>query len=302
MINHVVELANKPAKLSVRHRQLVIKTGDELEVTLPLAELAVLIAANPCITLTQPVLAGLAEAGAVCVICDATSRPVGTMFPLVNHHIQTERLAAQAQASLPTRKRLWQQIVRSKIQSQAGVLQELHGRDYGLARLAARVRSGDTSNVEAMASRRYWRHLFQDRTFRRDPDRNDQNRFLNYGYAILRAVTARAITGVGLHPSLGIHHHNRYNPFCLADDLMEPFRPRVDLLVVGLLREFPADAELTPEVKSRLLRFLEERYFLEGESRTLFDVLSRIAASLADVFLKKRRDLLLPDWNCHASR
>lgn len=301
MINHVIDLANQAARLSVRHRQLVIETADPSPTSLPLGEVAVLIASHPQITLTQPVLSGLAEAGGVCIICDAKSRPVATMFPLVAHHVQTERLAAQAGTSLPTKKRLWKQIVCNKIDSQATVLKELYGEDYGLGRLIRRVRSGDVSNVEAMASRRYWRRVFGDETFRRDPNRDDQNRYLNYGYAVLRAVAARAITGAGLHPSLGIHHHNRYNPFCLADDLMEPFRPRVDLLVARLLKEYSPRSELTPEIKQRLLGFLEERYLIEDERRSLFDALSRMAQSLADVFLKRRRLLILPDWGSDAA-
>lgn len=300
MINHVVELATRPARLSVRHRQLVIDVQEGAETSIPLAEVAVLVVAHPQITLTQPVLAGLAEAGAVCVVCDGKSRPVGTMFPLAQHHAQTERLAAQAQAPLALRQRIWRQIVRNKIESQAAVLRTLYHDDAGLQQLVRRVRSNDVSNVEGAASRRYWRRLFQDPSFRRKRDREDQNRFLNYGYAILRAVTARAIVGTGLHPSLGIHHHNKYNPFCLADDLMEPFRPRVDLLVVQLLKEFPRDAALSPEIKGRLLSFLEDRYQFEGEKRTIFDVLSRIAASLADVFLKQRQDLMLPEWKSYA--
>ncbi|MGQ9505491.1 MAG: type II CRISPR-associated endonuclease Cas1 [Thermogutta sp.] len=300
MINHVIDLATKPARLSVRHCQLVIDVPDGAETTIPLAEVAVLVVGHPQVAMTQPVLARLAEAGGVCVVCDGKSRPVGTMFPLAQHHAQTERLTAQARAPLALRQRLWRQIVRNKIESQAAVLRTLYHDDFGLQQLVRRVRSNDASNVEGMASRRYWRRLFQDPSFRRKPDREDQNRFLNYGYAILRAVTARAIVGTGLHPSLGIHHHHRYNPFCLADDLMEPFRPRVDLLVVQLLKEFPPDAALSPEIKGRLLTFLEDRYQFQGEKRTIFDVMSRVASSLGDVFLKERQDLLLPEWKSYA--
>lgn len=297
MINHIIDLTTRPARLSVRNRQLVIEGADDEITTRPLAEIAVLVAAHPQITVTQAVLAGLSEAGGVFVVCDSKSRPIGTMFPLVSHHLQTERLRFQASASLPTRKRLWQHIVRNKIASQACVLKELYGEDFGLSRLVGRVQSGDRSNVEAAASRRYWRHLFGDAAFRRDPDAEDHNRFLNYGYAILRAVVARAITAVGLHPSLGLHHHNRYNPFCLADDLMEPFRPRIDRRVVQILNQWSPQSELTTEIKSQLLAFLEERYVFEGESRTTFDVLARMASSLAEVFLKKRKLMLLPDWS-----
>lgn len=301
MINHIIDLATQPARLSVRHRQLVIEMGEQATTTVPLAEVAALIVCHAQITLTQSVLAGLAEAGAVCIVCDAKSRPVATMFPLVTHHLQTERLAAQARASVMTRRGIWRQIIRNKIESQAHTLEELYGDDHGLRQLARRVKSGDASNAEAVAARRYWPRLFGDPSFRRKPRGEAQNRYLNYGYAVLRAITARAITATGLHPSLGIHHHNRYNPFCLADDLMEPFRPRVDLMVARLLKEYPPDAELTPEIKARLLSFAEERYDLDGERRTLFDVLHRVAASLAEVFLKRTAHLLLPKWDKHGA-
>ena len=129
---------------------------------------------------------------------------------------------------MPVCKRLWRQIVRAKIKAQAALLVELRGTDFGLGALVLRVRSGDPSNVEARAARRYWPHVFADLDFRRHRENEDQNILLNYGYAVLRAIIARAICAAGLHPSLGIHHHNRYNAFCLADDLMEPFRPAVD--------------------------------------------------------------------------
>lgn len=297
MIDHILDLTVQQVRLSVRYGQLVVESPESPGWTVPLAELAVLIVANSQISLTQPVLAGLAEAGGVCIVCDRASRPVASMFPLVHHHLQTERLAAQACAPLPLRNRLWRQIVRRKIASQATALQALHNAHFGLLSLIPAVRSGDRSNVEAQASQRYWKHLFQDPRFRRNPDRQDQNRFLNYGYAVLRAMTARALCAAGLHPSLGLHHHNRYNPFCLADDLMEPFRPLVDMQVVELLKTYPSTAEMTPELKADLLRFVQTRLEVQGEKRTLFDSLARMAVSLADVFLKKRTSLLLPDWH-----
>jgi CRISPR-associated protein Cas1 len=300
VIDHIVDVTQRAARLSVRYGQLIVEAADGSGCSVPLADLAVLILANAQISLTQPVLAALLEAGGVCIVCDSGCRPIGLLAPLVQHHQQTQRLAAQARAPLPVRKRLWKQIVRSKIAAQARTLEQVHGEDFGLRRLIPLVRSGDPANVEAQASQRYWRRLFADAHFRRDPDRTDQNRYLNYGYAVLRAMTARALCAAGLHPSLGIHHHRRDNPFCLADDLMEPFRPLVDRRVVELLRHYRPDAEMSPQLKADLLAFLQVRLPLEGEKRTLFDVLARAATSLADVFLKNRRRLLLPDWN-HAA-
>lgn len=305
MTDRIIDLTTQPARLSVRHRQLVIETGEQPAVTIPLGELAALVLSCPQIILTQPVLAGLAEAGGVCVVCDGKSRPISIMVPLVQHHVQTERLTAQARATPHVKKKLWRQIVRNKIESQAQVLRQLHGDEKGLPALVRLVRLGDSTNVEAVASKRYWRHIFGDPSFRRDVQRQDQNRFLNYGYAILRAVTARALIATGLHPSLGIHHHNRYNPFCLADDLMEPFRPRVDLHVARMLSEISPEAPLSPQVKARLLGFLEERYVIAGKRLSLFDTLARAASSLADALAdtqaKSRTPLVLPDWKNHAA-
>ena len=147
------------------------------------------------------------------------------LLPLVGHHLQARRFVAQAAASVPTKKRLWRQIVRAKIELQAHTLETLHGDSAGVRPLMRLVRSGDPENVEARAARAYWPLLFADDDFRRDHERGDQNRLLNYGYTVLRAIVARAICAAGLHPALGLHHHNQYSAFCLADDLMEPFRP-----------------------------------------------------------------------------
>ncbi len=150
------------------------------------------------------------------------------LLPLVTHSLQAERFAAQARLAAPVRKRAWQQIVQAKITAQGRLLKERTHNDHGLDAIAKSVKSGDTANVEARAARIYWGKLFGETVFRRDADGDGLNACLNYGYAILRAVVARSLCGAGLHPSLGIHHHNRYDAFCLADDLMEPFRPLVD--------------------------------------------------------------------------
>jgi CRISPR-associated protein Cas1 len=209
--------------------------------------------------------------------------------------VQAERFARQAAAALPTRKRLWRQIVRAKIRAQAALLKSLHGSTFGLEALVPLVKSGDPKNVEAQASRRYWPALFADKSFRRDVDANDQNRYLNYGYAVIRAVIARAICAAGLHPSLGLHHHNRYNAFCLADDLLEPLRPLADSAALKVLRTRGPDAPMDRETKEILLGFLTRRYELEGESRTLFDLAARTAASLAAVFNGEGKKLLIPE-------
>ena len=280
----------------MRYAQLVVQRQDLPEVSVPLVDLAVVLAAHPQVTYTQAVLAGLAEAGGVFVACDGRNLPVGMMLPLAAHNTQAERFAAQARAPLPMRKRLWRQIVRAKIKAQAALLVELRRGDFGLKPLVALVQSGDPSNVEARAARRYWPQLFADLDFRRHRENEDQNILLNYGYAVLRAIVARAVCAAGLHPSLGIHHHNRYNAFCLADDLMEPYRPAVDRAVVEYMSTHDEVYKLEAAAKQHIIGELTGRYEVDGQQRTLFDTAARMASSLADVFLGDAEELELPDW------
>ncbi len=297
MINRIVDFSyarGAPPRARMRNWSSSAKTCPN--VSLSLADLAVVIAAHPQVTFTQAVLSGLAAAGGVFVACDGRNLPVGMLLPLAGHFAQAERFAAQARAPLPMRKRLWRQIVCAKIKAQASLLMELQGDDNGIAVLARHVRSGDPSNLEARAARRYWPRLFADLNFRRHRENEDQNILLNYGYAVLRAIVARAICAAGLHPSLGIHHHNRYNAFCLADDLMEPYRPTVDRSVAEYMRTHDQVCELEPAAKQHIISDLTVRYVVDGEQRTLFDTAARMASSLADVFLGSRGELELPDW------
>lgn len=183
----------------------------------------------------------------------------------------------------------------TKIKAQANVLAEISGFDKGLLLLAERVTSGDTGNIEAQAAQRYWPALFGNKSFRRNRYANDQNRLLNYGYAILRALTARAICGSGLHPSLGVNHHNKYDNFCLASDLMESFRPLIDKSVAFLVREAGTDIELNSAIKKKIMETLLSTFYIDGEERTLFSVLSKTASSLVEVYNGARKRLSLLD-------
>jgi len=296
MTDRILDFSENPARLNVRLRQLVVKRHEMPEVSMPLAELAVVIVSHPQVSYTQAVLAGLAEAGGAFVACNRRHLPVGMFLPLVAHHAQTQRFAAQARVALPVRKRLWRQLVQAKIKAQAQTLETLHGTDAGLRALVAGVRSGDPANVEARAARRYWPVLFADSDFRRHRENEDQNLLLNYGYAVLRAIVARAVCGAGLHPSLGIHHHNRYDAYCLADDLMEPFRPTVDRAVAQYVAENEEFSQIESAAKQQIIGRLTARYLIDGQQRTLFDVVARLACSLADVFLGTAEKLELPDW------
>ena len=315
MTNRVLDLSDQPARLSVQNSLLLLRfsntrssrqpDGEKAyrceqlekpgELTIPLSDLAVLIVSHPQVTFSHAVLSGLASAGAVFVACNEKHMPVSMLLPLETHSLQAERFAAQAGISVPVKKRAWQEIVRAKIRAQARLLQARTGSDRGLGALAARVRSGDPENIEAQAARSYWRELFGKPEFRRDPDGDGLNACLNYGYAVLRAAVARAICGAGLHPSLGLHHHNRYDAFCLADDLMEPFRPLVDREVARLSDGGRVSTELARESKQALLQGLLGRFEADGEARTLFDWAGQIASSLVAVIEARGENLQIPE-------
>lgn len=252
------------------------------EQTIPLEDVAVIVAAHPQVTFTLAVVAALARHGGLLVTCDEKRQPAAMMLPLSTHHLQTERYARQAGLSLPARKRLWRDVVRAKIKAQARLLTDQTGKDWGLGLMACRVRSGDAGNLEAQAARIYWPALLGE-SFRRSAEAEGANPLLNYGYAVLRATVARALCAAGLHPTFGLHHRNRYDTFCLADDLMEPFRPLVDRVVTALMSERGERVELDRDAKRALVEPLLGRFSSSGESRTLFDWVARTAFSLAAV-------------------
>jgi CRISPR-associated protein Cas1 len=296
--DRIIEIAGSAAKVSLRHGCIVVSREGLPEASAPVEEVGVLILAHPQATATTPALAALMSAGASVVVCDAGHQPAGLMLPLRANTLQTQRMLQQVAARAPLRKRLWQQVVRAKIRAQAGTLAALHGDDGGLSELAARVRSGDPTNVEATAAQRYWPMLFRDVEFRRRLDAEDQNRLLNYGYAVLRAAMGRAVCAAGLHPSLGLHHRARENPWCLCDDLMEPYRPLVDFEVARLAAEFGRRGPLDVVAKQRLLGVLITRVAVDRqlrESRQVDDLLYRTASSLARVFAGEAERLVYPE-------
>ena len=280
MIDRIIEVA-LPARLSVRDAQLVIAFDGMGAVSTPFSEIAVLLLAHPQVTLTQAVLSRIAEAGGSVITIDGNFLPASMLLPVQAHFIQTERFARQIELTLPARKRLWKQIINAKVTAQGNLLKELHGSDSGLISMAARVRSGDPDNVEAQAARRYWPLLFDNPKFRRGSEGPDQNQHLDYGYAVMRAAVARALCAAGLHPSIGLRHRNRYDTFCLASDVMEPFRPLIDRRVAAWILDHDPTEKLDSTAKHWLLGVLTARYWVEEEQRSLFDILSRTANSLA---------------------
>ena len=300
MRNRILEISQAPARLRIEHRQLVIQQ-EELPIrSVPLEDIAVLIVAHPQVSYTQAVLSDLVANGGTFVTCDRCRMPNGMLLPLDAHSTQTERFRAQFELPLPRRKRLWQQVVQSKIAMQAMLLVEQTGCDHGLTPLIGLVRSGDPANVEARAARQYWTALF-GKEFRRDRGAEDVNMLLNYGYAILRAATARAVCGAGMHPSVGLHHHNKYNSWCLADDLMEPYRPCVDRTVYRLTDAGRNPLRLEPKVRAELLQSLTGFVSIGDQTRTLFDALAASAQSLRNAICDKSTELMFPEEFVDAS-
>lgn len=295
MIGKTVEFATPGTRLSVSHRQLVVERPDHPKATLPIEDLAVVIVDDARATYTQAVFIELLEAGATVMVTGRDHLPVGMMLPLDAHHVQTERHRAQVEAKEPVKKRAWQSLVRAKIAQQGAVLERFSGGHGGLVPMARRVRSGDPENLEAQAAQRYWPLLFGP-GFRRDRAAEGINALLNYGYAVVRAATARAVVATGLLPSLGVFHRNRGNPFCLADDLLEPYRPYVDWRV-KLLVDGGGEAPSLDDRPARaaLLSLFNETVLVGGRRNPLLLALHLSAASLCRALTGGDTALALPE-------
>lgn len=295
MIRKTVEFATPGTRLSVANRQLVVERPNSAKATLPIEDLGVVIVDDRQATYTQAVFIDLLAAGATVMVTGHDHLPLGLMLPLDAHHVQTERHRAQVEASEPTRKQAWRAIVASKIAQQACVLDCFAGENAGLAEMSRRVRSGDPDNLEAQAAQRYWPRLF-DREFRRDRTAEGANALLNYGYAVVRAATARAIVAAGLIPSLGVYHRNRSNPFCLADDLLEPYRPYVDWRVRLIVDEGGGSVPSLDDRNTRaaLLSLFNETIMVGDRKSPLLLALHASAASLSRMLTEGGKELALP--------
>ncbi len=290
MSGRIVELATDGGRLSVERGFLMV-TSDAGQGRVALDDIEAVIASAQRLTYSNAALAALAERGAPLVVCGRDYAPAAVLMPMSGHFQQGLRMAAQACAPKPVSKRLWARIVRAKIVAQAEALERVGAPSARLRRLADGVRSGDPDNHEAQAAQAYWPALM-GKAFRRDRTARDANVFLNYGYAVLRASTARAVAGAGLHPSLSLHHQSRGEPLRLADDLMEPFRPAVDLVARDLWNA--GTDELSSTAKAELAGVLQLDYLTENGRTPLSQCLSRLCASLAKVYLKEVDELDLP--------
>lgn len=290
MLRRTIEIATPGTRLSVAHRQLVIERPDLPKATVPIEDLGVLVVDDGRASYTQAVFIECLAAGATIIVSGRDHLPAGMMLPMDGHHALTERHWAQVEAGAPLRKRLWQALVVAKLRQQGRLLAEVTGQDAGLAALASRVRSGDPDNLEAQGAQRYWPKLF-GRDFRRDRSANDANALLNYGYAIVRAACARALVASGLIPSLGVWHRNRSNPFCLADDLLEPWRPIVDWKVHGIMADGDGAKSLDNRpIRAALLAIFNETVAVGGKRWPLLLGIEQSAASLAKALTQNDRE------------
>lgn len=301
---------SNPIYLSLRNEQLVLHLPEvevngnlpevmkkEAERTIPIEDIGVVILDNRRITVTSGVLDTLLENNCAVITCDSKSMPVGLLLPLCGHKTQNERFRSQLDSSLPLRKQLWQQTVKQKILNQECVLRSNTEKETRCMCVWSNdVRSGDPDNLEARAAAYYWRNLFLNfPDFVRDREGTPPNNLLNYGYAILRAVIARSLVGSGLLPTLGIHHHNRYNAYCLADDIMEPYRPYVDQLVIDILHRFDNVSSLSKELKMELLSIPMIDVVVNGKRSPLMIAAQQTTASLAKCFSGETRRISYPE-------
>ena len=309
MIKKTLYFGN-PSYLSMKNAQLVfrlpeVEKNDSLPETfkkesirtVPIEDIGVVILDHKQITITQGLIEALLENNVAVITCDSKSMPSGLMLPLSGNTVQSERFQTQIEASLPLKKQLWQQTIKAKIENQAWVLKSTKRATVtNMEKWASDVKSGDSDNLEARAAVYYWANLFsKEEGFTRERSGIPPNNLLNYGYAILRAVIARSLVGSGLLPTLGIHHHNKYNAYCLADDIMEPYRPYVDKLVVEIMDKIPIQEELTKEMKARLLVIPTLDVVINGQRSPLMIAASQTTASLYKCYEGTVRKITYPE-------
>jgi CRISPR-associated protein Cas1 len=290
MIKRTLFFENK-CSLTLKYEQLVVKTVDR-EKTIPIEDIGFIVIENQETYISVPVLSKLAANNVSVIFCDNKHMPQSMLLNLDAHHIQQELFRHQINASEPLKKQLWQQIISHKIKNQSLLLIKNGKNDTPLEYYQSKVLSGDSDNREGVAAAYYWKNIFEFK-FKRERNGKYPNLFLNYGYIILRAAVARALSGSGLLNTLGIHHHNKYNAFCLADDIMEPYRPLIDAKVLNIIDKYDEHDLITP-IKLELLNVLTQTVYFEDTKSPLMIALSKTTSSLQQCFAGKSRKILYP--------
>lgn len=295
MIKKTLYFGN-PCFVRKKNNQLAIEGIANETVTIPIEDIGVVMIDNNQIQLTSSLISDLINNNVVIVICDEKHLPSGMLMPMFSHHAFTEKMYQQIESSVPLKKNLWQQTIIAKINNQAALLSELGISDSKLKYYSRNVKSGDSDNCEGRAAAYYWDKIFGvDSNFTRAREGDSPNNLLNYGYAILLAIVARGIVGSGLLPAMGIHHRNKYNPWCLASDLMEPYRPFVDRIVINILEEEENVEYLVPSLKKKLLQIPVIDVYMDGKSSPLMVAIQRTTSSLSNCFEGSSRKLLYPE-------
>lgn len=303
MIKRTLYFGN-PCYLKKKLEQLQVDFPDveKDSKSVPIEDIGVVVLDNPQITITQGLMAALSENNAVIINCDFKHLPFSILLPTAVHHAYTEKFRFQLEASVPLKKNLWQQTVVAKISNQAELLKKLGLDTARLNYLAGIVKSGDIENCEGRAAAYYWKVLFDESVaFKRYRYGEPPNNLLNYGYAILRGVVARSLVASGLLTAMGIHHRNKYNPYCLADDIMEPYRPLVDELVLQITFEEDDIEQLTPKLKQKLLQIPAIDILIDGQNSPLMVGMQRTTASLMQCFEGESRKLVYPQFYTNES-
>lgn len=316
MIKRTLYFGN-PSYLSLTKAQLTLRLPEveknntlpesykkEVSASIPIEDIGIVVLDHKQITITQALMEALLDNNVALITCDSTHHPTGLMLPLCGNTIQNERFRAQLDATEPLKKQLWAQTVSQKIKNQAAHFESLKIDHNYFTPLYRNVKSGDSDNCEATAAAYYWANLFgsislgeiQGGVFKRFREGLPPNNYLNYGYALLRATMARSIVGAGLLPTLGIFHHNRYNAYCLADDLMEPYRPFVDKVVLNIIKEHGVNEDIPKEIKTLLLKIPAMDVLLDGEKSPLMNATQRTAVSLVKCFNGEQRKALYPEF------
>ncbi|MEW6508841.1 MAG: type II CRISPR-associated endonuclease Cas1 [Bacteroidota bacterium] len=305
MIKRTLYFSN-PVYLSKKNDQLYFDFPDQKEIDkrsenlnhAPIEDLGIVVLDNQQITITHGLLAALINNNTAVITCDSSHMPNGLFLPLAGNTEQNEKFRDQINSSEPLKKQLWQQTVATKITNQSFILKKNNVPINNMLTWAKKVRSGDPDNYEGRAAAYYWKNIFKQLPdFIRDRFGEPPNNLLNYGYAILRAVTARSLVGSGLLPTLGIHHANKYNAYCLADDIMEPYRPFVDLLIKNIIHNGEDFYELTPSIKKQLLEIPVLDVYINDERSPLMIAMQKTTASLSKCFSKQSRKILYPILN-----